>query len=231
MLRLLGQTLAILLAAAALGLGVNALRSDDSLELGRAYFGEAAPLPGPAPVQPPADGSQPAGPQPPSAKALNLAARAAEEFTLVDASLVQRLRRAADLDPRGSVLIDARDDSHFTKDHVPGALQLDPFNLRRDIAPHQVFLQDLLIGPPMQAIPQPMPGPHPTFDGWIGAPRPLLPMLVVYCESDECEDGFNLCRALRDEYGIDRRRIVLFLGGMREWRQHRLPVARGGELW
>lgn len=55
----------------------------------------------------------------------------------------------------------------------------------------------------------------------------LAPWLVVYCESSECEDGFLLCRALRDEFGIRGDRILLHLGGVREWRAMGLPLEEG----
>lgn len=227
--------LAIVLAATILGLSFNALRSRDGIELSRVYFaGGPAPLPAPPDAVPaPAvrRGPEIYVPPPPSPGALALAARARQEFELVDSALVQRVLAMATVDASGVALIDARDDKRFAEGHIPGAMQIDYFNVRQDIEPSLLFLQHCLRRPMIMEPQGPLPGPRFATDDWIGRPRPVLPLLLVYCESDECEDGFNLCRMLRDTYGIDRERIVLYLGGMVDWRDRKLPIARGGELW
>lgn len=239
MLRLLIPPVLIVVAATVLGLSFNALRPHP-IDIGRLYFAAlpdvpAAPPSGaPAPVPAAGAGAAaavPTAPAAPSPGALALAARARVEFELADAALVHRCVEAIALDPSGVVLLDARDGQHFREGHIRGALHLDYFNLSQDIQPSLPFLQHLLLFP--MPMPSDGPPPQPRFasDDWIGKPRQVLPLLLVYCESDECEDGFNLCRTLRDDYGIDKQRIVLYLGGMRDWRQRQLPVVPGGELW
>lgn len=148
---------------------------------------------------------------PPGEKAAALASRAAAEFSLVDTDEVERLLAAAATDASSVVPIDARGASHYREGHLPGALPLDVFNVRADVVPSLPFLR---------------------FATWtpLGAPEtdPPLPLLVVYCESDECEDGFQLCRILRDDYGIAAGRLRLYLGGMRAWRAAGRPFVRGG---
>jgi rhodanese-related sulfurtransferase len=202
----LTPSLVIALAASILGLSWNALRPRDGIEIGRTYFAAAAAAPGPA------DGSPN-----PTKPASGLAVAAAAEFTLVSADEVLELVAANGADPCIAVLLDARSRDRFAAGHVPGALPLDFFNVRTDIAPSLPFLR-YLSWRPMPLSAEPPPGAD-------------FPLLVVYCESDECEDGFQLCRMLRDEYGITTERIRLYLGGMRDWQQRRLPTARGGLPW
>jgi rhodanese-related sulfurtransferase len=191
--------LGIVLTAAIIGLSVNALRDRDSIELGRTYF--ASPPPVPSVVVPPADPGTSAAPAAPVRKARSdLPERAAREFTVIDAARALDLSAAAHLDASHVQFVDARSAAHFRKDHLPGALLLDYYNLRRDIAPALPFLQ-------------------------------LIPWLVVYCESIECEDGYLLCRALRDDYGFPKERLLLYLDGIRDWRARRLPLARGDLPW
>ncbi|MCC7399793.1 MAG: hypothetical protein IT455_22195 [Planctomycetes bacterium] len=197
-------SLAIVFAAVALGLSWNALRPRDGIEIGRSYFATSAP---PTTIRGGAGG--PAAP--------GLAAVAAAEFTLLDGDQVLELVLANGADPCIAVLLDARSRSRFAAGHVPGALPLDFFNVRADIAASLPFLQFLTWRPwPLGAEP---------------ATGPDLPLLLVYCESDECEDGLQLCRMLRDDYGVATERIRLYLGGMRDWAQRRLPTARGGLPW
>lgn len=201
----LTPSLVIVLAASILGLSWNALRPRDGIEIGRTYFAASAPLA--------AGNGQSTGPS----AASGLATAAAAEFTLLDADQVLELVTANGADPGIAVLLDARSRDRFAAGHVPGALGLDYFNVRADIAPSLPFLRHMSWRP-QQLGAEPPPGPD-------------LPLLVVYCESDECEDGFQLCRMLRDEYGIAIERIRLYLGGMRDWQQRRLPTARGGLPW
>ncbi len=183
----------ILAASAALGLTCNALRDHDSIEIGRAYFAPSAT------VAPPGDrgAEDPVGTDTTDAwAAADLATRAAREFTLVDADRALDLLAVAESIPGRVLFIDSREDSLFANGHIPDALQIDYFNLHRNVEPSLPFLR-------------------------------LIPWLVVYCESDDCDDGFLLCQVLRDEYGIPPERLLLYLGGMREWRKLGHPIARG----
>jgi rhodanese-related sulfurtransferase len=193
--RLLAPGLGILAAAAALGLAVNALRSRDRIELGRAYFGAGAP---PAPI---AEEPGPRLPRlaPRPAADSPLARRARAEFRVLDLGEAAALADRADRAPDEVLPIDARDAAHFRAGHLPGALPLDPYNLASDLPPVLPLLRQT---------------------AW----------LLVYCESVECEDGLMLCRALRDQGGIEPGRILLFVGGMREWREAGLPE-RSGRAW
>lgn len=203
MLRILIQPLVLVAASAAIGLSFNALRPRDGIELGRAYFDAA-------PATPTVAGSRtPAAP--------GLAERAAAEFQIVDATEVAALLDARLADPTIAVVFDARDLDHYRAAHLPGALPLDYYNVRRDITPSLPFLQHWRWLPP---------------DADPNAPQtPVLPLLLVYCESNECEDGYRLCRTLRDDYDIQKERLRLYLGGMRDWHERRLPVARGVLPW
>lgn len=200
----------VLFGSAALGLSFNALRPRDGIELGRAYF--AAP---PGPGAGPAAGAAPASAR---AAAEALAAQAGAEFQLVDADEVLRLVLATGGDPSIAVLIDARSSGHYRAGHLPGALQLDYFNVRQDIGPSLPFLRHF-VWQPLGA------GGEPAAD------QPLLPLLVVYCESDTCPDGYLLCRMLRDDYGVAAARLRLYLGGMQDWRTRQQRQVRGGIPW
>ena len=194
MRRVVTQSLGIVLAAAALGLLQNALRGRDAIEIGRAYF----TAPSTPPTPPPAAGNAPTGPGRPAAP--DLAGRAAREFTVIDAARAWQLYEASRQEPAHVQFLDARSEAHFQKDHVPGALQLDYYNLPRDIAEALPFLQ-------------------------------VIPWLVVYCESATCEDGLLLCRALRDDYGMPKERILLYVDGLADWRQRKLPLLGGHHRW
>lgn len=196
MRRIVAPSVGIVLAAAALGLAVNALRERDAIEIGRAYFLAA---PG-VPAVPPASAPTPARGPATQAVAPGFWTRAAEEFALIDGARARQLLEAARLDPTHVLFLDARSDGHYREDRIPGALQLDYYNLPQDVAPALPFLRE-------------------------------VPWLVVYCESAECMDGYLLCRALVDRYGIARERLLLYTGGMRDWRERRLPVARGTGPW
>lgn len=74
---------------------------------------------------------------------------------------------------------------------------------------------------------------HLPYFGLPDAATGLLPLLegvewlVVYCESVTCDDGINLCRALRTEFGLRRERITLFDGGIAAWQAAGLPLHVG----
>jgi len=182
----------ILLCSTALGLSWNALRSRDRIEIGRAYFQSTTTRDGEVPG---ANGT--ALDPTPAPEESALAKRASAEFRVFDVREARAVFDETMRSPGDALFIDARDDAHYREGHVPGALQLDYYNLQADIEPVLECLRQ-----------------------WQ--------WLIVYCESDECEDGFLLCRSLRDVYGFPAERILLFVGGMREWRARGFPVAMGG---
>jgi rhodanese-related sulfurtransferase len=189
----------IVAAAFALGLTSNALRDRNRIDIGRAYF--AAEPASPATTNGGTDPSEPESPPPDAASrraAAELAARAGAEFRLLDGLEVRALFEASRGLESEVLFVDARDDDHYRAAHVPGAAQIDYYNLETDIEPILPLLS-------------------------------VAPWIVVYCESDECDDGFLLCRELRDRHGIPPERILLFIGGMRQWQELGLPVRKGDD--
>ena len=130
--RLLAPGLGIVAVAAVLGLAVNALRSRDRIELGRAYFDATVPRA--------AGVVEVLGPRlpritPKPAIDSPLARRARAEFRVLDLEEAVALASRAQGAPDEVLLIDARDASHFRAGHLPGALPLDYYNLSSDLPP------------------------------------------------------------------------------------------------
>ncbi|GAB4144561.1 MAG: hypothetical protein Fur0037_12350 [Planctomycetota bacterium] len=124
--------------------------------------------------------------------------RAGAEFVLIGVRDALRSWSASRVDPTLVLFLDARGRAAFEGGRVPGAVLADYYD------PPRILTE---FAPLLAAAP--------------------VSRFVVYCESDECEDGFLLCRFLRDSVGVDPSRIRLFLGGMRAWRRAGGPLAKG----
>ncbi|MBK8976694.1 MAG: rhodanese-like domain-containing protein [Planctomycetes bacterium] len=197
-LRVVAAALGILAVAATLGLTTNALRREGHLDLGRTYFAAALPS---------SDG--PRGP------GANLPG------TVPDGSGGTRsgptpgsvaARAAAEF----TVL-----DSRQTR-ALWDAAQTDPGDLLFvDARDREHFAAGHLPG-----------ALHLDYFDLADAIAPVRPFLdgirwlVVYCESAQCDDGLQLCRALVRDHGIARDRLLLYVGGMQEWRTEGYPEVR-----
>ena len=104
-----------------LGLSVNALREKDSIRIGRNYFAPAVvAIPQPSPSTTRSDSP---------AAIPTTKAQADQWFVTIEE--VRQLLEAPGAEAGSCVFVDARNDKHFAEGHIPGAVQLDYYNLEK----------------------------------------------------------------------------------------------------
>jgi rhodanese-related sulfurtransferase len=195
---LLLPLLCILAAGTLLGLGYNAVRAKDRIEIGRAYF---AALAGAPPTVPGAGAPQvtetwdrAAPPIIPDTGAYLRAVAAG--FRMLTVHEAHDYFLAAREAPERIGFLDAREDSLYRAGHIANALQVYYYDTARSVEPILFLLEK-------------------------------VPFLVVYCESVSCDDAFLLCTLLTERYGIPKERLRLYYGGMVHWRAYALPILPG----
>ena len=193
------EVVILLTVGTALGLGVNALRSD-RLAPPRDYFKTLRTVPetptgsdslaDEAPAPAPAARPTPQDDQPDQAAAGHgfQTITFQEAFDIVNDPMY---------DAGMCVFIDARDHGHYLEGHIPGAYLLDHYRLEQ-------HLPDLL----------------PVV---LGADR-----VVVYCNGGDCEDSLFVCVDLLDA-GVPCDSLYLYEGGVKEWQASGGRVERGAE--
>ncbi len=123
----------------------------------------------------------------------------AHEFQTITADEIAELLGSPDLLTGLTVIVDARDDDHFSGPdggHIPGALQCFPYE-------------------PARFIPQITP--HVTN----------AMKVIVYCNGGSCDDSVMMCRTFRDELMVPEGNLFLYEGGWEDWNERGLPVDKG----
>jgi len=197
--RALLAVLCILAAGTLLGLGYNAVREKDRIEIGRAYFAALAgapppAVPGAAPPKVVDTWDRATPPAIPDTNAYRRAVAAGFELLTVHEAYDYFL--AACTAPERIAFLDAREDSLYLAGHIANALQVYYFDTARSVEPILFLLEK-------------------------------VPFFVVYCESVSCDDAFLLCTLLTEQYGIPKERLRLYFGGMVHWRAYALPILQG----
>lgn len=115
----LGQAVVLVVLALVVGLGVNAVRARNSINLGRDYFQKPPVIVPPAPAPPQGAAQDPNAPAKPNGPTTD------QPFQVVTLEDVLKLFG----DPKTTagiyVFIDARADEPFQSGHIPGAVQCD----------------------------------------------------------------------------------------------------------
>lgn len=118
----IGQALVLVLVAAGLGLGTNAVRGKDRIHLTRDYFRRPTASTGTA--------TAPAATQPNDDQATPSAdPNAALPFQVIGLEEVKRLFDDPKSGLRAYVFVDARADEPFQRGHIPGAVQCDYYRI------------------------------------------------------------------------------------------------------
>lgn len=118
-----GQALVLLALGIVVGLGANAARGKNHIDLTRAYFKARVPT-ATTPETAPAASSATAVARTTQAAPVG----PASPYALVDAAEVYAITQDAGR-AASELIIDARNDELFAKGHIPGAVQCDPYNL------------------------------------------------------------------------------------------------------
>lgn len=200
MKRTVAATVGIVAIGLVLGLGFNAARRKNRIEIGRNYF-KVADVPGVrAPVTPGdpsgAVGGSTPGDKSPSPDIDDGPSLPEHPFTVISAEEAFVLSDAPGRYTGEIVFVDARDDKHFEEGHIPGAHQIDHFNL-------EVYMDAAMLD---------------RLD--------VAETIVVYCGGGDCEDSIFLSSALLD-FDIPQAKIRLFEGGMAEWTEQAYPIEEG----
>ncbi len=187
---------------AAIAFAANWL-SPSGLALSADYFPKVATNAVPVPAATnPATGAPLNRTNPPSAAELLATRLKAEGLRPVDTPQAAQMFR----DPRREsgliVFIDARNDEHYQAGHIPGAYQLDHYELLKQPAK---WLAELL--PVCQAAQQ----------------------IVVYCSGGDCEDSRFAALDLRTAQ-VPKEKLFVYLGGFADWSTNGLPVEIGARL-
>jgi len=133
MFRTIGEVLILLALGLSLGLGVNSLRQKH-LELNKVYFRRPQPAPTLAPPAVQADEASttptkesPVEEVPPPKQDTEAHHSAKHEFQTITADDILTLLDDPLTQAGYHIFIDARNDEHFVKGHIPGAIQCDPY--------------------------------------------------------------------------------------------------------
>ena len=96
------------------------------------------------------------------------------------------------------VFIDALNDKEYVEGHIPGAFRFDPFNPAR-------------------------------FADYMGEVLPVCEVakeIVVYCNGGDCDASERAAQHLIGA-GIPAQKLLIYVGGIAEWKRNRLPVEIG----
>jgi rhodanese-related sulfurtransferase len=161
--------IAIVVLSALLGLGFNAVRAKNRIEITRNYFRIAA-----VPTDPPVVD---AGRNPtvePSTKGDG----GSHPFTVVTTDEALELSEDGGRYSGEIIFVDARNDAHYEEGHIPGAYQIDHYNL-------DDYIDEAMLA---------------RLDG--------ADIIVVYCGGGDCEDSIYLSSALLEfDVSIDKIRL------------------------
>ncbi len=177
--------------------------SPRGLALSRNYFPSASAHPSPAPTSTnPGVGGTLVASNAASARDRLTALLKAEGLQPLDLKQAEQMFN----DPRraqgGILFIDARNEAHYQDGHIPGAYQLDHYELIKQPAK---WLPDLL---PICLAAQ---------------------EIVVYCNGGDCEDSRFAAIDLRDAH-VPKEKLFVYEGGFMEWATNGLPVEIGSRL-
>ncbi len=210
------QAIVLLVIGTAIGLGANALRSRDHINLQRDYNPKMVfPSPKGTATSEAAAESPPgqSGPQPTASATSTTSTRATQTDTAPTSEptgptperpfqlvTVQQALEIFD-DPKTSagayVFVDARADDPYSAGHIPGAVQCDFYRIEQDL---------------------------PTVLAYVSG----VEKVVVYCNGGTCEDSQHVCIELLNS-NVPWNRLFLFHGGWEEWTKNNLPVQTGKE--
>ncbi len=124
--------LVILLVGALMGMGFNAVRPDVSISVGRNYFKIAQ-----APVG--STGGEEAASATSAPDALE--SEINNPFAAVSVDEMIEIVNGEEILNGEIVIVDARNDEHFAEGHIPGAFQIDNYNVDRDFGAVLPYLE------------------------------------------------------------------------------------------
>ena len=161
--------IAIVVLSALLGLGFNAARAKNRIEIKRNYFKIAT-----VPTDLPAVDAD----QKPTVEPSAEGDRISHPFTVVTTDEALELSEDGGRYSGEIIFVDARNDAHYEEGHIPGAYQIDHYNL-------DDYIDEAMLS---------------RLDG--------ADIIVVYCGGGDCEDSIYLSSALLEfDVSIDKIRL------------------------
>lgn len=178
-----------------IAIAANAIRVSGSIKVGKVYFPPRTSTTTQA--QSGHDSSPLNQGAPGSVQQPDEEAHIEHEFQEITTSEVAQLLEDPNTALGLNLLFDARNDEAFNVGHIPGAIQVFPYEMERFI--DEVLLEQIAVAD----------------------------KVVVYCNGGACEDSIYLCRHLVAEFGVIPEQLYLYAAGWEDWTKQGHPAEAG----